>query len=265
MWQPDWPLRTLAVRIPKADLLIAVGCTAAVVGVAAYALLRPAGAQTDGSGPIRSPDDIPPEIQAVLQQADAPTHNVPTEWGLLLINPVVNGEAIINVEEFPLPPLDGPAVVRGETGGEGAFEQLAGEGLRVVGVPESYRKGMTVGLVRSVTAADGEQFHTIAYFQSGTGTENFLSLEVEAYTPTAPVPVEEYPDNAIRDFSKSDAVRGNPTITVFPDADTSSPMNERLVAWSQDGTVYFLRTTGLYPDEDLLALAAHISATEGSR
>lgn len=250
-------------RIPKADLLIAAGCAAAVVGVSAYMLLRPVGAQTDGSGPIRGTDDIPPEVQAVLRQADAPTHNTPTEWGLLLINPVINGEAIINVQEFPVPPFIGPEVVFDEANGEEASERLAGQGLRVIDVPEPYRKGMSVGAVRAIT--DRDQFYTIAYFESGAGTENYLSLEVEAYTPTAPVPVEEFPDNAIRDFRKSNAVRGNPTITVFPDTGTSSPMNERLVAWSQDGAVYFLRTTGFYPDEDLLAAAAHISETEERR
>ena len=80
-----------------------------------------------------------------------------------------------------------------------------------------------------------------------------------------PVPVEEFPDNAVRDFRKWDGVRGNPTITVFPDPGTSDPRNDRMVAWSQSGAVYFVRTTGRYLDEDILALARYISETEETR
>lgn len=244
------------------NALIVLGCGIAIAAAWAYAVWMPAGAGP-ASGPIRSSRDIPPEVQAVLQQAPAPAHDAPTEWGLLLINPVIEGEALINVEELPLPSLRGLDAADGKAEGESAFDQLAEQGLHVIRIPELHRKGMEVRFVRSIT--QGRRFYTYAYLESGVGTEDYLSLEVEAYTPTAPVPVEEFPDNAIRDFRKWDGVRGHPTITVFPDPGTSDPRNERLVAWSQDGAVYFLRTTGRYLDEDLLALARYISEAEEKR
>ncbi len=251
------------VHVRTLDACLAGGVILLAAGTWSYAAFSLADANTSGDGPIRSVEDIPADLQEVLQQAPAPTHDQPTEWGLLLINPVVGGEAVINVQELPLPRLNGPDVRRGEAEGESALETLAAQGLPLIDVPEAYRKGMEVGLVASIS--DGERFWTVANFFGAVGTPDVISLQVEAYTPTGPVPFEEFPDNAIRDFAKSNAVRGHPTITVFPDQGTSNPRNERIVAWSQGGRVYFLRTTGLYLDAEILALANHISQAEESR
>lgn len=257
------PFSEREVRIPVADAVLVTALLLVASATWGYAALATVSAAPSVDGPTRDVTDLPSGLQEVLQQAPAPKHDRPTTWGLLLINPVVNGEAVLNSQELPLPRLDSADVRRGKEDGTGAYEKLAAVGLPTIDIPQQYRKGMSVGRVESIS--DGSQFWTVANFSSGTGTEDVMSLQVEAYTPSAPVPVEEFPDNAIRLVRETTDVGGNPTITMFPTDGTSNPRNERMVAWSQGDRVYFLRTTGLYPNTELLALANHISKAEGSR
>lgn len=211
-------------------------------------------------GTIHKPSGIPPEVQAVLKQAPAPTHDKPTPWGLFVINPVINGEALLNPQDSPAPDMSGPNARAFEGAGEMAVSEAAAKGVPSVEVPVEFRRGMP--LIGMHSAIDGSKWIKYLYFGSGDGTEDYQSLEVQAITPTHLVPFTEFPDNAIRDFSANYSVRGNPTLTQFPDKGTADPRSERIVAWSQAGGAYVVRTTGRYTDDEVLELARRISLNE---
>ncbi|MBI2767430.1 MAG: hypothetical protein HYX53_16165 [Chloroflexi bacterium] len=211
-------------------------------------------------GPIRDVKDIPPDVQSVLEQAAAPTNSEPTPWGLFVINPVINGAGVLNPQRSPIPEFSGPSAKRLEARGEQAFAQASAAGLPVVNIPPALVKGMPLnGLI---SEQDGAQFNFGAYYASGDGTANYFSLVVQAYTPRDPVTFDEFPDNAIRDFSQSAAIRGYPTLMVLPDKVTADPRGERIVAWSQGTAVYWVKTTGRFTDDEVLELARKISESE---
>jgi len=214
-------------------------------------------------GTIHNPSDIPPEVQAVLQQAPAPTHDKPTPWGLFVINPVINGEALLNPQESPAPDLSGPSARAVEGAGETTLAEAAAKGVPTIDVPIEFRKEMP--LIGMHSTIDGAKWIKYLYFGSGDGTEDYQSLEIQAITPTHPIPFTEFPDNAIRDFSANYDVRGNPTLTEFPDKGTADPRSERIVAWSQGEGAYIVRTTGQYTDAEVLELARHISLSEDNK
>lgn len=223
-----------------------------------------AGGGPKKDGVIRTQADIPPEIQAVLKQAEAPTHDRPTPWGLFTINPVVRGAAMVNAQDSPLPQIVArPGAAIAEAAGAGAFATVVSKGGEVLDIPTGFRKGMQPAHVSS--RRDGNQSIRSASFFSGDGTAEYLSLFVIAYTPTRAVLFEEFPDNAIRDFRNTFEVEGHPTLVEVPDTGTADPRDERTVAWSQNGSVYLIRTTGLYSDGDVLQLASQISRSEARR
>lgn len=239
--------------------VVALGMLAAGAGWAWWGYNEIA-AQGPPGGPIRDSADIPAAVQAVLRQAPAPTHDKPTPWGLFVINPVVKGSAVINSQTSPAPEMSGPNARHFEGTGEDAIGRAQSENLPTIDVPAEYRKGMPLLGLRS--AVDGPNWIIYLYFGSGDGTEDYKSLEIQAITPRQPVPFEEFPDNAIRDFSANHDVLGNPTLTQFPDTGTADARSERVVAWSQGRGAYVIRTTGLYTDDEVLALARSISVSE---
>ena len=243
----------------------AVVVASACAAIAAWAYWAISGVYADppSVGPIRSVKDIPPGIQEILKQAPGPTHDKPTPWGLLTINPVVNGEALLNPQTSPVPDIHGPGTRGDDASGAGALERIKAAGLPSFDIPDQKRKGMSPSLVSSL--ANGDLIFKTAFFGQGDGTEEYQSLHVTAYTPVGVVAIEEFPDNAIRDFSANYAVNGNPTITVFPDKGTADPRDERFVAWSQGRLVFIVQTTGLFTDDEVLNLARHLSNTEEVR
>lgn len=248
-------LRPLDVAIYGAGVIVAVLSWA-------WALNSAAG-DDQKDGPVRDVADIPPEIQAVLKQAPAPTHDKVTPWGLFVINPVIRGEALLNTQRSPIPQFDSLSAVRVESRSETGITLAEEKGLRVIRVAEAARKGLPLnGLIAE---SDGDQFNFGAYYGAGDGTPTYASLTIQAYTPRDPVPFEEFPDNAIWDFSKSTAVRGYPTLMVVPDKGTADPRDERVVAWSQENAVYWVKTTGLFTDDEVLDIAIGISASEELR
>lgn len=214
------------------------------------------------SGPVESVADIPPDVQDVLQQAPAPTHTEPTPWGLFVINPVIDGHGILNPQEPPIP-VFGSNVERTESSGDGAIEELLARGFVVPDIPAAASEGLE--LAAAVAFREGELYSTWLFFGADADTSNSRSLIVHTYTPTQPVVFDEFPDNAIRDFRANTVVNGQPTLSVFPDQGTSDPRGERIVAWSREGAVFQITTTGLFGDGDVVDLARHIDnvATEG--
>jgi hypothetical protein len=210
------------------------------------------------SGPIRTTDDIDPELQKVLKMAAAPTHDQPTPWGNFVINPVINGAGILNPQHSAIPLLNGPAAKTVEIAGPQAPTLVGASIRRFIDVPPTFQKGMPA--LGAVGSEEGERFWTRVDYGSGDGTSNYQSVSVEAFTPTEPVVFDEFPDNAIRHFAASLVVRGNPTLTVLPDKITADPRMERVVAWSQGSAVYFVRTTGLFTDDEVLELAQQVAA-----
>jgi hypothetical protein len=164
---------------------------------------------------------------------------------------------------MPYPRLNGSAARTFEAVGEGAIQKAQGAGMRVIEIPERYRVGMQLSGVQS--GADGEQFVIDVGYFAGKGSTSVRTLRVTAFTPVAPVTFEEFPDNAIWDFSASFDVNGSPTLMVFPDAKTADQGDERVVAWSQGKAVYYIRTTGLFDNENVIALAREIANKEASR
>lgn len=205
---------------------------------------------------VKTASDIPPEIQEVLQQADAPTHTEPTPWGLYVINPVINGEGVLNPQVSPWPDLAGNLVT---FEGNDALVMLEREGLPVVLVSEAHLGSMNV--TAAMSGQHGENWSFRAYYSTPEGSQGYRSLEVDAFTPKEAMVFDEFPGNAIRDFRKSFEVGGYPTLIVVPDEDTASPLGERVVAWSQDGVAYQLRTTGLFTGDEVINLAREISGT----
>lgn len=224
-------------------------------------LPNPAHAEPKNDGVIRTQADIPPEIQAVLKQAESPTHDRPTPWGLFTINPVVHGAGLVNSQDSPLPQIvAGPGAVITEAVGREAFDSVRSSGGGTLDIPIGFWKGMQPSQVSS--RRQGDQSIRAASFFSGDGTAEYQSLFIIAYTPTRAVLFEEFPDNAIRDFRNTFEVEGHPTLVEVPDKGTADPRDERTVAWSQGGSVYLIRTTGPYSDDDILQLAVHISRSE---
>lgn len=209
-------------------------------------------------GPIRSAADIPPELQAILMQADAPTHDRPTPWGLFVINPVINGEGILNPQTSPLPYFDGADVTRVEAYGKDALEEVRAEGG--IALEET---SIDIPLLAAVFFREGDKYWSRTFYGEGDGTPDYRSLVLETFTPTEPVVFDEFPDNAIRDFRKSERVAGHPTLTVFPDPNTADPRMERVVAWSQGDAVFFVRTTGIFTDDEVISIAQSLAKAQG--
>lgn len=247
-------------RFPRLGALAAVGI-AAVAGGSLYAWQNQASAQDPPRPTVTAEDSAPPEVLRALNQADAPAHTTPTAWGLFTINPVINGKALINPQGGqPIPALNSAKARRVEGLGDAGLRRVSEAGLRAIDVPESYRRDMALAGI--VVAEDGEQFYRDVGYFAGRDTPEVRTLRVTAFTPTGQVQFEEFPDNAIWDFSNSLEVNGFPTLTVFPDAYTADQHDERIVAWSQGKAVYYIRTMGLFDNAELISLARDISNQE---
>jgi hypothetical protein len=114
---------------------------------------------------------------------------------------------------MPYPRLNGKDARTFEVAGEDALRRAQDTGMRAVEIPERYREGMQLSGVQS--GAEGEQFVVDVGYFAGKGSASVRTLRVSAFTPVAPVTFEEFPDNAIWDFSASLDVNGFPTLTVF--------------------------------------------------
>jgi hypothetical protein len=212
--------------------------------------------------------DVPPPpmvamAQDVLMEADSPTHTEPTPWGLFIINPVIDGKSVLNPQGMPYPQMDGDAAQKFEAVGDDAIARAQADGFRVIEIPQRYRDGMQLSGVES--QEDGENFVVDVGYFAGRGTAEVRTLRVSAFTPTEPVTFEEFPDNAIWDFAASYDVNGFPTLTVFPDSLTADQGDERIIAWSQGNAVYYIRTVGVFENDELIDLAREISASEAAR
>lgn len=220
--------------------------------------------ETASAGMVATPSPTPTAPAASptrdpFWQAAAPTHTQPTPWGLFIINPVINGQSLLNPQTSPVPNLS-PSAKRVEASGPTALDRAAAAGVPWVKVQEKFVANMELNGLFS--AQDGDAFSFAIHYGAGDGTPDFRSLIVSGYTPTEGVTFEEFPDNAIHDFSANHDVRGYPTLTVFPDEGTADPRSEREVAWSQGRAVYFVKTTGIFRDDDVLEIARDISAQQ---
>ncbi|MCA9831514.1 MAG: hypothetical protein R3B97_08530 [Dehalococcoidia bacterium] len=244
---------------------LAIVGVCAATGGAAYAWRGDARADDPGNATavVREEHLSPAEIAAVLDQAPAPSHAEPTPWGLFIINPVIDGKSVLNPQGMPYPPLDSEGAHRFEAAGDDALRRAREAGMPVIEIPRRYREGMTLSGVQA--GSDGAHFVIELGYHAGDLARPVKTLRLTAFTPTTPVTFEEFPDNAIWDFAASHAVNGHPTLTVFPDLGTADQGDERIVAWSQGDAVFYIRTVGVFENDELLALAREISASEGSR
>lgn len=90
--------------------------------------------------------------------------------------------------------------------------------MHVIDVPERYHQGMQLSGVQS--GDDSEHFVVDVGYFSGKGSTDVRTLRLTAFTTVGPVTFEEFPDNAIWDFSASSEVgwRGaQPTLAEFPE------------------------------------------------
>lgn len=239
-----------------------LGVVAAIAGGALYAWNVSAATEESAAPATQAGQYIPTSID-VLHEAPGPTHTEPTPWGLFTINPVINGKSVLNPQGIPYPKFNGRAARTFETSGENAIAQALAAGMRVIDVPEQFRQGMQLSGVQS--RDDGEQFLVDVGYFGGKGTTSVRTLRVTAFTPVASVTFEEFPDNAIWDFSASFNINGFPTLTIFPDTGTADPAGERIVAWSQGDAVYYIQTIGLFDNNKVIGLAREISKKEASR
>lgn len=264
-------LQMLRMRLHHADAaLLVLGALAAAAAIALSARVsadpgpggqappNPSPAPGGASGPITRIDQISPELQAVLQQSELPTHLEPTPWGNFIINPVINGAALLNPQTAPIPAFTSPTARKFDQAGASAPARARNFSALFLDVPAPLRQGLAP--VGALVAEDGPQFWSKVRYGRRTGTIDARTIELEAFTPTGPVAFEEFPDNAITNFTASNAVLGHPTLTVFPDPGTADPRMERVVAWSQGTAVYYLRTVGDYTDAQAIEIASSISA-----
>lgn len=184
----------------------------------------------------------------------------PTSWGRFLVVPVLPGVSIPD----PVPTLpEFGAFARNESfTGESAPSAARASGLRFVDIREEYRRDMTALGAEVQEESESGAFRSSVVYAS---PDQFTSIRVSAYTPTASVVVLNYPDAGVYRLELTSDVNGEPTIVVMPHEATSDPNGERRVMWSQGGAVYFVITTGAFTDQEVLDIARRISEEESRR
>lgn len=182
----------------------------------------------------------------------------PGPWGLFELIPVVDGKSVIPDTPSPWPDTSGGRTFTA-TGGS-AYGEIAKAGFRHDVVPEPFVRSMQVNGLHA--GESGEQWYFRAFLATPEGEPERFSVEIDAFTPPAPVPFDTRPHLGLYKFRTTNEVRGYPTLATMPNPELAAPNSERVVAWSQSGVAYEIRTTGTFTDEEVLELARAISEAQ---
>jgi hypothetical protein len=186
---------------------------------------------------------------------------LPASWGPFVI------VAPTSTKTTPIPRFGPDAIDTGMVEGPDAPAVVAAAASRFVDAPPEARiklaeEGFAAEGALAEQDASGAFWSFVLYSRT---TPSPAGFQIRAYTPTGPVPVTHFPESPIWEVKVSHAVDGNPTITKSPHPVTASPDGERAVSWSQDGAVYELTVIGPFTDDEVLAYARAISASERAR